>query len=271
MAEVGLRRGALLASVCALLSWLAPMGSARAESSLRLPYPESFGEIPAATYNIEHERVGDATLRIETVDPDLVRLRVESGIDGGAHTVATAELTAADDGHTLRLLRQESRSVDPDGVNLGVLSIDHESGIASCTKGSGDGAEREELTLPEGDRVANVPLNLLFQPLVKGTADQVSFQVLLCRFGARLVDIDAHVVPHEADDAANPYVEVEYQPNFGRAVSLFAQRWLPHLSIWFDPRVRNPWVAHRVPLYSKGPEVFVVRDEALGSWLGSLR
>jgi hypothetical protein len=35
---------------------------------------------------------------------------------------------------------------------------------------------------------------------------------------------------------------------------------MPKLSMWFDRRVSNPWIAHRIPLYSKGPEVFVIRD-----------
>jgi len=99
----------------------------------------------------------------------------------------------------------------------------------------------------------------------------VSFQGLLCRFGARMVDIDANVVEREGGDPSNPFIEVEYQPNFGHTLSFLAQKWLPRLSVWFDPKVRNPWVAHRVPLYSKGPEVFVIRDEARGSWLGRLR
>jgi hypothetical protein len=271
MREVGRRRGALVASAVAAVGLLCISAeTALAESALRLPYPQTFGTIPASTYDVNHQRVGDAHLVVENLNEDRVRVVVESGIDGGARTIATAELEAVDDRRFLRLLKQESRSIDANGIPMGVLSIDHESGVASCNKPEGDDGDMstEQLTLPDHDRVANVPLNLLFQPLIEGTADEVTFQLLLCRFGARLIDIDARVVPRKRDVADdNPIIEVEYQPNFGRFVSLLAEKWIPKLSIWFDPRVRNPWVAHRIPLYSKGPEVFVIRDGVPDSWL----
>jgi hypothetical protein len=242
--------------------------TALAESALRLPYPQIFGTIPASTYDVNHQRVGDAHLVVENLNEGRVRVVVESGIDGGASTIATAELEAVDDGRFLKLLKQESRSMNADGIPMGVLSIDHENGVASCNKSEDGGMSMEQLALPEQDRVANVPLNLLFQPLVEGTANEVAFQLLLCRFGARLIDIDARVVPRKHDGADdNPIIRVEYQPNFGRFLSLVAERWIPRLSIWFDPRVSNPWVAHRIPLYSKGPEVFVIRDGIPNSWL----
>jgi hypothetical protein len=151
---------------------------------------------------------------------------------------------------------------------MGVLSIDHENGIASCNVPEKGGMATERLALPEQDRVANVPLTLLFQPLVEGTTDEVTFQLLLCRFGARLVDIDARIVSRDRDEeGASPIVEVEYRPNFGRFVSLVAEKWMPKLSVWFDRRGSNPWIAHRIPLYSKGPEVFVIRDGVSGALL----
>jgi hypothetical protein len=247
--------------------FLAFAGSASAESALRLPYPANFGSIPASTYDTEHNRVGDAHLVIETLEGDRVRLVVESGIEGGARTVATAEFEAIENRRFLRLLKEESRSIDEKGVPLGVLSIDHENGVASCEKAGGGDMESQKLTLPPQDRVANVPLNLLFQPLIDGSTETLSFQVLLCRFGARLIDIDARVVEPDDDNDASPFIEVEYQPNFGRFVSLVASNVLPKLSIWFDPRSSSPWIAHRVPLYSKGPEVIVVRDEVAKDWL----
>jgi len=251
-----------------VVSLLAMAGTAAAESALRLPYPENFGRIPASTYDTNHNRVGDAHLVIENLDEKRVRIVVESGIDGGARTIATAELEPIEDGRFLRLLKQESRSLNPEGVALGVLSIDHEHGFASCKKGASGSNEIQRLTLPDRDRVANVPLNLLFQPLVDGTADRLNFQVLLCRFGARLIDIDARVVSKRGDTPdTSRFIEVEYQPSFGKFVSLVAQKLVPRLSVWFDPRASNSWIAHRVPLYSKGPEVLVVRDEVADSWL----
>jgi hypothetical protein len=259
MSEVGRLGWALAWSAACLL--LASAGSAQAESALRLPYPEVFGTIPASTYDEYHQRVGGARLVVENVDDARVHLLIESGIDGGARTVATAELEAVDDGKFLRLVREESRSFDPKGIPMGVLSIDHENGIASCEVPEEDGMATERLALPKQDRVVNVPLTLLFRPLVEGTTDEVTFQFLLCRFGARLVDFDARIVPRDRkEEGKSPIVEVAYRPDFGRFVSLLAERWVPKLSIWFDRRGSNPWIAYRIPLYARGPEVFVIRD-----------
>jgi hypothetical protein len=248
--------------------WMLVAGTATAESALRLPYPDKFGKIPASTYDTNYKRVGDAHLVLEHLSEERIRLVVESGIEGGARTIATAEFEPVENGRFLRLVRQESRSIDAEGVALGVLTVDHKSGVASCKKaGSGD-IKSQQLTLPDQDRVANVPLNLLFQSLVDGSTDTLSFQMLLCRFGARLVDIDAHVVPKAGDSPSpSPFIEVEFLPNLGKFVSLLAQNLMPRLSVWFDPRSSNSWIAHRVPLYSKGPEVFVIRDAAADDWL----
>ena len=35
---------------------------------------------------------------------------------------------------------------------------------------------------------------------------------------------------------------------------------VPRLSFWFDPASPIPWLAHRMPLYTNGPEVLVVRQ-----------
>ena len=62
-------------------------------------------------------------------------------------------------------------------------------------------------------------------------------------------------------------VEVRYGPDFGLA-TLVAQNFVPKLSFWFDPAAPHRWMAHRLPLYGKGPEVFVVRDGVPTRWLG---
>ena len=49
---------------------------------------------------------------------------------------------------------------------------------------------------------------------------------------------------------------------------LVAQNFIPKLSFWFDPEAPHRWMAHRLPLYGKGPEVFVVRDGVPTDWLG---
>jgi hypothetical protein len=254
-----------LVALALALAAMAPSAASRAESRLRLPYPEFFGEVPAATYDDSRERVGGAQLRIEQLDTGNVRIVSRSGIEDGAHTVAFAEMAPVESGHALEILLQESRSVDPAGVSLGVMRIDHRKGMATCSQGTGADAETLEFPLPVGDRVANVPLNLLFLPLVRGDRKDLSFQIFLCRGGPRLMDFNARVVPDP--EAHGQLIEVRYGPDLG-IMSTLASALIPHLSVWFDPRSPHSWAAHRLPLYSKGPEVFVIRDGVPSAWLG---
>jgi hypothetical protein len=220
--------------------------ASRADSGLRLPYPDFFGEIPAATYDDTRVRVGSANLKVERLEGGNVRILSESGIEDGARTLAVAEL-------------------DPAGVPLGVMRIDHHNAVATCTSGVGERSQTSEIALPDGDRVANVPLNLLFLPLVQGDSEQLSFQIFLCRGGPRFMDFEARLAP--PNGTGGGLVEVRYGPDLG-LVSMIARGLIPQLSIWFDPRSPQSWAAHRVPLYSKGPEVFVIRDGVPSRWLG---
>jgi hypothetical protein len=129
----------------------------------------------------------------------------------------------------------------------------------------GESSRTKEAALPAGDRVANVPLNLLFLPLVQGDSKELSFQIFLCRGGPRLLDFEARVAP--PNGTGGGLVEVRYGPDFG-VISMIARGLIPHLSVWFDPRSPQSWAAHRVPLYSKGPEVFVIREGVPSRWLG---
>jgi len=102
---------------------------AAAGSDLVLPLPERYEEIPAVTYDhATGESLGSGFLRLERKGPDRVRMVGASGIDGGARTRVVAELERLPDGSGLRLLRQESRSVDVAGQPMGVLEIDHRAG-----------------------------------------------------------------------------------------------------------------------------------------------
>ena len=245
---------------------IAALGPAsRADSGLRLPYPDFFGDIPAATYSDTRVRVGNANLKVEKLESGNVRILSESGIEDGAGTLAFAELAPVDSGRALQLVVQESRSVDPDGVPLGVMRIDHRNGVATCTSMSGEASQTRKVALPAGDRVANVPLNLLFLPLVQGDSEQLSFQIFLCRGGPRFMDFEARLAP--PNGTGGGLVEVRYGPDFG-VISTIARGLIPQLSIWFDPRSPQSWAAHRVPLYSKGPEVFVIREGVPSRWLG---
>lgn len=250
--------GRLLRSWCAALLALSVSGGIQAESGFVLPYPDAFGQISAATYDDGGHRIGGADLLVERLDGGRVRMRVESGRQLGAQTMATAEF--APEGRGLRVLREESRSLDEHGKPLGVLTVDHVARKARCQ--GGDGELVSQLDLPKADRVLNVPMNLFFLPLVNGEKDSLEFQLFLCRPDARLIDF----VAWTSDGGDGQPLEVQYGPDFGFASSL-ARRMVPKLSFWFDRKAPHPWVAHRLPLYSGGPEVFVVRDDVSSSSL----
>jgi hypothetical protein len=123
------RLAPLVAAV--LLTWAGH--AAAAESSLVLPLPDRFEEIAATTYDPETGKaVGGGFIRFER-DDATVRMEGATGIEGGANTHVVAELAMLPDGAGLRLLRQESRSVDVTGQAMGVLEIDHEAGEGRCT------------------------------------------------------------------------------------------------------------------------------------------
>ena len=238
---------------------LAPI-AAGAESTFRLAYPDTFGPLPAATYDEAGERIGGADLVIERLDSGRVRVRSESFGLRGAQTVALAELAPIGPDGSLRVLFEESRSLDAEGNDLGILSLDHVGRVARCQ--DPDGKTVAEIELPEHDRVVNVPMNLFFQPLVRGEKQSLEFQIFLCRPDARIIDFKAWTV-RRGNDAP---IEVRYGPDFGIA-SLLARQMAPKLSFWFDARAPYGWVAHRVPLYAGGPEVLVVRDDVASSSL----
>ena len=260
--------GSPIRSVTFALGFAALVTStAHAESALRMAYPENLGVIPASTYDSQQKRVGDAHIVIDKLDDDSIRIFSESGITDGARTIATAVLAPVQSGGPLRPVLQQSRSFDPQGVPLPVLSVDHRAGTASCSKPNGDGMKVASLPLPSSDRVANVPLTLLFLPLVRGETEKLRFQLFLCEIGPRFVDFVATVPPVDVDASGRRVIEVTYGPDFGLLVSLAARHLTPKLSFWFDPAAPHRWMGHRLPLYSKGPEVFVVREGVPAAWL----
>jgi hypothetical protein len=251
---------------CSLLALIAAAfatAAAHADSELSLPYPAVFGKIPASTFDVSRRRVGDADIQIEKLDDGNIRIFLESTVDGGDRAVATAVLAPTIDRTALRPITQGSRAFDLDGKSLGVMKIDHRTGEGSCERPNknGSGVSVEHLSLPENDRVANVPLSLLFDPLVKGDASTVNFQIFLCRNRPQLVDFEARVVENKDDQKQNEnLVEVRYRPDMGSILSMLAETFIPRLSFWFDPGSPSPWLAHRMPLYLDGPEVLIVRQ-----------
>jgi hypothetical protein len=55
-------------------------------------------------------------------------------------------------------------------------------------------------------------------------------------------------------------VEIRYSLDFGPILSRLAAPFMPQLSFWFDENSPGEWVGHRLPLFSKGPTVLVVRS-----------
>jgi len=238
--------------------------TAGAESALRLPYPHQFSVVPAATYDTHGDRVGEAHLALERLPDGQVRLLTDTGFESGPRTVLSALLEPVDGRRSLRPVWQESHSFGPGGAPLGMLRVDHVRQEASCVSGPElDWSHAQRVALPDADRVANVTLSLLFLPLVDDSAEQVEFQIFLCGGGPRVLDFRAAVADRH-DDPTDPggrreLVEVSYAPDLG-PVGLLVAPLLPRLSFWFDPAARQPWLAHRIPLYSDGPEVLIVRD-----------
>lgn len=243
-----------LALACLLAPLLLATG-ASAGSFFVMPYPKHFGPQPAATYDDHGERIGGANLFIEQLPSGRVRLQTESGRSRGARTIATAELAPVVPGESLRLVGQESRSVDEQGRPLGVMRIDHLAGMARCL--DQQGRTVSEMKLPDQDRVVNVPLNLFFLPLASGETTTLDFQLFLCRPDARLVDFEAWI---EHGGHGDGPIEIRYAPDLGFASPL-ARSFVPRLTVWLDPTAPYAWQAHRLPLYSGGPEVLVIRDD----------
>ena len=240
-----------------LLGWV---GTAAGESKLVLSYPPVYGPIPAATYDETGRPIGDADLSFVRTDQGRVEMRAETWITGnGARNAIEADFEELPNGGGLRLLRQQSLSHDVDGRPLILVEVDHQAGVARCTPSQAIGGPPESIPLPEPDRVANVPMTLLFLPLVRGEVDRVEFQVFLCKGGARFMDFVALPTRLPARGGRGPVVEVRFGPDLGTVVSWLASVVIPKFTFWFESS-GGRYLAHRMPLYNSGPEVFVVRD-----------
>jgi len=242
---------------------------ARGESSLSLSPPGIFGEITADTYDEEGSRVGSANLRVQRLPSGNVRMEILSGIDGSARFTASAELAPNGSDDSLRLVRERTQAIDQTNQSLGITTIDHTAGVALCGKPEGSTDEPVRIDLPRDDRVVNVPLNLLFQPLARGETEFVDFQVLLCRArGARIVDAQARVADASGEEGSQ-IVEIRYRLDFGPILSRLAAPFMPQLSFWFNENSPGAWVGHRMPLFSRGPTVLVVRQGFTPNLLGA--
>ena len=75
------------------------------------------------------------------------------------------------------------------------------------------------MELPARDTIANVALNLFFLPLVRRETERLSFQIFLCRGGARFMDFEAKRVENGNSREPNALVEVSYKPDLGGVLS----------------------------------------------------
>jgi len=269
---------ALLHAFCAVI----PTGFAQAESSVRLPYPAESGIVAAVTFDSESMPVGRSEFASETRADGRVFLKVAMRVSAGAEnrfeavlepveSVESAEDTRARQAATgeeagrpaplLRIAHQRSQSFDAAGNPMTLLEIDHAARKASCTPPGAGPEETTVLRLPEPDRVVNVPLNLLFIPLVAGEVDRVKFQFFVCRGGPKLWDFVALRAGPARAVGRRRIVEVRYGPDLGRMVSWVASRLLPKLSFWLDASDGGAYMGHRMPLYSDGPDLVMLRED----------
>jgi hypothetical protein len=258
--------------VLGLVIVLAFAGSAarvRAESQVMLPMPSDLGNIAATTFDDEGRPVGVSSFEFDEEDSGVHRMRIEMSVEGGGLNRSEAMLAPVAAALTgsgeraartgLRLVLERSQATRADGTSLDLLVIDHERGRASCYPADDEDLTRgKHLTLPEDERVVNVPMQLLFQPLVAGQVDDVHFQITLCRNGPVIHDMLAVRGPRKRREGRD-VVEVRYGPDLGNTIAWFASRLLPSFSFWFDAKT-GEYLAHRMPLHTRGPEILLVRQ-----------
>ena len=255
---------------------MAGAGRPRAESVLEMPYPKVFGEIPASTYNLDLQRIGPASVQILRQENGNVTMDMTSGVEGGAKNIvhAVMEPIGEPDDPRLRLVHERSQSFDPSGKPLVILEIDHRKGVATCTPPGEDASKAKRVELPTQDRVANVPLNLLFVPLVEGREERLEFEVFLCLGGARTMKFAATSsdIVGITPEGEKRIRRIQYGPDVSKVFNWVAKTVGPRLLFWFDPELEgSSYIAHRMPLYSRGPEVVILREGFPISILGSAK
>jgi hypothetical protein len=257
-----------------VLITVAPLRVA-AESTVILETPGQLEGIGATTFDDKGRAVGASSFEIVTEESGFRHMTVRMEIEGGGSNVSEAilapiagamtgnpesaeSLRAVGTQHAFRILEQRSQATRADGVALELLVIDHRKGRVTCYPPERDLTLGRHLDLPDVDRVVNVPMQLLFLPLVSGSVDEVRFQIAVCRDGPKIHKMIAVRGPRSTHDGRD-VVEIRYGPDLGAAISWLASRLLPKFSFWFDER-DGAYLGHRMPLHRKGPEVLLVRQ-----------
>jgi len=233
--------------------------SALADSSLELPKQDPFGALPAATYDENTmNRVGDARVSLTRMPNGNLLMVAAGAIEGAEASVVMSELERTKDGAGLRPVWQESHSWAAGGQSHGLMWIDHRKERALCTPADGSDEAPVELNVESPDLIANVPMHLLFLPLVSGAKEEVNFQFLVCKIH-RVVSAKARVARHLASSSSGDLIEVRSEIDLGPVLTPLARAFLPRFSFWFDPGEPEQWVGHRMPLGTGGPQVLIVR------------
>jgi len=244
----------------------------QAESSVRLYAARTLDAIGATTFDEQGKPVGQSSFEIEAEPDGIRRMRVTLSVEGGGSNVSQALLVPIDPIATtmgeandspetgeiaMRLVEERSQATRADGVSLPLLVIDHLIGRVSCYPADQDPSAGQHIDLPDEDRVVNVPMQLLFLPLVRGEVDTLRFQIATCAPGPvlhKMIAVRGSTIVRNGRDV----VEIEYGPDFGKAVAWLASRLLPSFSFWFDAS-NGTYLGHRMPLHRDGPEVLLVR------------
>lgn len=252
-------------AVLGLCTGLLASRSAPAESALRLPEPRSFGRTDAATWSEDGSRLGPAAASVTRAPDGHVAMAFETQIATGERSLLKADLAPAGSG-LVRPVRQRSWRFAADGSPVVTLEIDHAERRVTCTQHQ---EPPQVLELPELDRVANVPLNLLLLPLAEGTRQEMRYQFVLCGGRFRILDVEASVERRRAvGDGLGPLTEVHSRFDLGFVLSALAGPFLPRIVLWLDADAPNAWVGHSMPFTPEGPVIFVLRDDVSPAALG---
>lgn len=270
-----------------------PASIVSAESGVMLKIPSIMANIGATTFDTEGQAVGKSSLEIERREDGSKKLRISMHVTGGGSNISQATLSPVSvesqggtasalvgDGalvanaarptsdasaprstaQVFRVTEERSQSRSAEGHAFPLLVIDHEQKRVSCyPDGESDpGMQPQHVSIPDGDRVVNVPMQLLFQPLVEGEVDSVRFKIATCADGPVLHEMIA-VRAGTTLRNGRRIVEIEYGPDFGKTVAWLASRLLPSFSFWFDAQ-DGSYLGHRMPLHRKGPEITLVRQ-----------
>jgi len=233
--------------------------SALAESGLELPLQDAFGALPAATYDENTmNRVGDAKVSLTRLPNGNLLMVAAGAIQGAEASVVMSELERTKNAAGLRPVWQETRSWAAGGESHGLMWIDHRKAHALCTPAEGASEAPFETDLQNPDLIANVPMHLLFLPLVSGAKEEVNFEFLVCKIH-RVVSAKARVARHLASSSSGDLIEVRSEIDLGPVLTPLARAFLPRFSFWFDTGEPEQWVGHRMPLGTGGPQVLIVR------------